>query len=64
MSLSQAQEAEKSESKRPALEGLTIQAMDRKLSFALQIAYLIKLKIAQGNNATDNIHSPLAEGLN
>lgn len=41
-------------------EGLTIQAMDQKLSFALQIAYLIKLKIAQGNNATVNIHSPLA----
>lgn len=53
-----------SKSKRPALEGLTIQAMNKKLSFALQIAYVIKLKIAQGNNATDNIHSPLAEYLN
>lgn len=53
-----------SKSKRPAFEGLTIQAMNKKLSFALQIAYVIKLKIAQGNNATDNIHSLLAEYLN
>lgn len=59
MSLSQAREAEMSETKRPALEGLTIQAMDRKLSFALQIAYLIKLKIAQGNNANRQYSFPI-----